>query len=109
MTVVMQYVNEIPNAAYELRVYTGRDATFTLYEDAGDGYAYERGEFACVHIEWIEDTRELVLHARQGEFAQMAREREFCIILFSNSGSQVYNFRYIGMELRICTGKEQGR
>jgi len=109
MAEAMQYVDELPSAAYELRIYTGRDASFTLYEDAGDGYAYERGEFARVRIEWIEAAGELVLRAREGEFPRMVREREFCVILFSNSGSQVYNFRYIGMELRICTGKEQGR
>jgi alpha-D-xyloside xylohydrolase len=27
----------------ELRIYGGKDADFQLYEDSGDGYAYERG------------------------------------------------------------------
>ena len=54
MTEPMQFVDEDRNAAYELRVYTGADATFVLYEDAGDGYAYERGEYALICIEWNE-------------------------------------------------------
>ena len=65
MTEPMQFVDEHRNAAYELRVYTGADATFVLYEDAGDGYAYERGEYALVFIEWKEQARELVMHSRR--------------------------------------------
>jgi len=109
MTEVMQHVNELPNAAYELRVYTGCDAAFTLYEDAGDGYAYERGEFARIRIEWTEDMGELILHAREGEFPAMTRERDFLVALFSSSGRQTYNVYYAGEEIRLQSGKEWGR
>ncbi len=49
MTQVMQFVDQVPNAAYEIRVYRGADVEFTLYEDAGDGYEYENG--ACAFVE----------------------------------------------------------
>jgi alpha-D-xyloside xylohydrolase len=105
MTAVMQYVDELPNAAYEVRVYTGCDAVFTLYEDAGDGYAYEHGEFARVRIEWSEDAGELVLHAREGKFPALVRERDFCVTLFSSLGRQVHSLQYHGEEIRICSSQ----
>lgn len=33
-------------------VYGGADGHFTLYNDAGDGYGYERGEYAAVTYTW---------------------------------------------------------
>ena len=36
----------------EYRVYKGRDAVFALYEDAGDGYGYEKGEYKLTVLEW---------------------------------------------------------
>lgn len=35
-----------------LKIYPGRDCSFTLYEDEGDGYGYETGEYQLTHITW---------------------------------------------------------
>lgn len=35
-----------------LNVYTGRDAVYTLYEDAFDGYGYEKGEYIMTDFIW---------------------------------------------------------
>ena len=32
----------------EVRVYPGTDGTFTLYEDEGDNYNYERGQYTTI-------------------------------------------------------------
>lgn len=42
-----------------LRVYGGADGTFTLYEDAGDGYGYEEGQYCLTHIIYKEETGEV--------------------------------------------------
>jgi len=47
---VMQYVDEDPDAVCEVRIYSGCDGAFTLYNDAGDGYGYEQGEYTAVKI-----------------------------------------------------------
>ena len=39
----IEYTAENPNAPIELRIYPGADADFSLYEDEGDTYAYEKG------------------------------------------------------------------
>ena len=42
----MQYVGEKSWDNLEIRVYPGADGSFTLYEDEGDGYNYEKGYYA---------------------------------------------------------------
>jgi len=101
MTQPMQFVDEHRTAAYDLRVYTGADATFVLYEDAGDGYAYERGECAVVLIEWNELSRELVIHAREGSFPDMVKERDYRIVFISEEGTREYSLLYKGEEVRL--------
>ncbi len=101
MTEPMQFVDEDRNAAYELRVYTGADASFVLYEDAGDGYAYEHGEYALVSIEWNERARELLIRARKGSFPEMVREREYRIVFVSADGTRQRSLRYKGEEVRL--------
>ncbi|RZM11223.1 MAG: glycosyl hydrolase family 31, partial [Pedobacter sp.] len=39
---VMQYTAEKNNDTFEIRIYTGADAVFDLYEDEADNYNYER-------------------------------------------------------------------
>jgi len=67
----------------ELRIYGGRDADFVLYEDSGDGYAYEHGERAIVSMHWNDKQRELLLSARNGSFAGMRAKRTFNVVLVS--------------------------
>jgi len=49
---VMQYVDEDPNAVCEVRIYAGRDGSFILYNDNGDGYDYENGEYTAWKISY---------------------------------------------------------
>lgn len=37
-----------------LLIYPGTDAEYDYYEDAGDGYGYENGEYAVIQIRWNE-------------------------------------------------------
>ena len=38
------------------RVYAGGDCSYILYEDAGDGYDYEQGEYRTTRLDWKEET-----------------------------------------------------
>lgn len=74
---VVQHTAEQPAAPLELRIYPGADATFTLYEDDGETYAYEHGERATCELTWDDVARTLRLGARQGSFPGMAPVRRF--------------------------------
>jgi alpha-D-xyloside xylohydrolase len=78
---VRQHTGEAPDAPLELHVYPGRDASFTLYDDQGDGYAYEQGAFATVEIHWDDLARRLTIGARTGAYEGMPAERPIAVTL----------------------------
>ncbi len=42
-----------------MRVYPGADADFTLYNDDGRTYAYEKGESQITHLHWDDAAQKL--------------------------------------------------
>ena len=78
---VVQYADEKPDAPLEIRVYPGADGSFTLYDDAGDGYAYEQGEKATIPLTWNDATKTLTIGARQGTYPGMPATRTFRVVL----------------------------
>jgi alpha-D-xyloside xylohydrolase len=64
----------------EIRVYPGSTSQFMLYEDAGDGYGYERGEYSLIPMTWDDAASTLTLGLRQGQYPGMAPNRTFHII-----------------------------
>jgi len=79
---VIEYAGQASDPI-ELRVYPGADGAFTLYEDAGDGYAYQQGAHATIPIHWDNTTRTLTLGAREGSFAGMAARHTFNVVMVS--------------------------
>ena len=77
----VQYSGEKPWDDLEIRVYPGADGSFTLYEDGGDGYGYERGQFSTITFRWDDASRCLTVGAREGGFEGMLRKRQFRIVL----------------------------
>jgi Alpha-glucosidases, family 31 of glycosyl hydrolases len=64
----------------ELRVYTGADGSFNIYEDEGDGYAYENGTYATIPVSWNESTQDLTIYGRSGSFPGMLSPRKFNVV-----------------------------
>lgn len=58
---VKQYTGENSNASTVLRIYPGASGHFQWYEDAGDGFEYERGDYMRLECSWDEDSRTLTL------------------------------------------------
>lgn len=83
----LQHTGEKSAVPLELRVYPGADDTFTLYDDAGDGYGYEKGERATIALTWNEATKTLSLGARQGAYPGMATTRTFTVRVLQPDGS----------------------
>ena len=79
---LVQYVMEKPDPI-ELRVYRGADGTFTLYEDEGDNYDYEKGDYATIPISWNETARKLTIGQRHGNFRGMLKKRTFRVVWVS--------------------------
>jgi len=64
----------------ELRVYRGADGAFTLYEDEGDNYNYEKGVYATIPFKWDEKAGVLTIGARKGKFPGMLERRKFRVV-----------------------------
>jgi len=80
---LVQFAGEKPADPLELRVYRGADGAFTLYEDEGDNYNYERGVHATIPISWGEKSKTLTLGRRSGKFPGMLEQRKFRIVFVS--------------------------
>ncbi len=77
----LQYANEKPADPIEIRIYKGDNGTFTLYEDEGDNYNYEKGIFSIITFEWDDNQNTLTIGNRKGEFPGMLKKRIFNIVL----------------------------
>ena len=94
----MQYVGEKAWDNLELRLYPGADGTFTLYEDEGDSYNYERGVYTTIPFVWKDKTNTLIIGARQGSFPGMLQTRKFTIVLPDGTSKTV---DYNGAEVKV--------
>jgi alpha-D-xyloside xylohydrolase len=79
----VQYAGEKPANPLELRVYRGADGVFTLYEDEGDNYDYERGVYSTIPLSWNEKMQTLTIGKRSGKFPGMLARRTFRIVFVS--------------------------
>jgi alpha-D-xyloside xylohydrolase len=81
----IQYSSEKPADPIELRVYRGANGSFTLYEDEGDSYSYEKGKYATIPISWNEAKHTLQIGKRSGEFPGMLKDRTFNVVWVSQN------------------------
>ena len=57
------------------------NGSFTLYEDEGDNYNYEKGAYSVIPFSWNDKTRTLTLGDRQGNYPGMLQKRQFTVVL----------------------------
>jgi len=89
----VQYVDEQPDAVIRLRVYPGKDAVFTLYEDEGDSYQYEHGAYSKIEMRWSEAVRTLTIGERIGRFAGMQNVRVFAVEIVGENGTKLVTYQ----------------
>ena len=97
---VMQYNDEYPDAEWTIRIYPGADGKFKIYEDSGDGYDYEKGEFSTWELNWNNESLVLNISERKGNFPEMVKSRKLKLILISKN-TQEKEIHYTGNALKI--------
>ena len=80
----VQYAAEKKWDNLEIRVYKGANGEFTLYEDEGDNYNYEKGVYSTITFKWNDAKKTLTIGDRVGAFPGMINERKFNIVVVSN-------------------------
>ena len=72
-------------APVELRIYPGRDASFTLYEDSNDGFGYQTGQCAKIVIDYSEKDKTVSIGSIEGSYSGLTLERVFNVVLVTDS------------------------
>jgi alpha-D-xyloside xylohydrolase len=75
----VEWAEQKPCDRPERRVYPGADGQFTLYEDAGENHAYEKGQRSEITFKWDDARQELTIGDRQGPFPEMLDKRTFMV------------------------------
>jgi len=88
----LQYTDEKPADPIVLWIYAGADGAFTLYEDDGVSYAYEKGGFTRIPIRWEDATHTLTIGKREGAYVGMPKERTFEAVLVSRAKPVGFSF-----------------
>lgn len=110
----IEYTTQKPADPIVLYVYTGADGSFSLYEDDGHTYDFEKGSYSVIPISYSESSKELSIGARQGSFENMLKERTFRIKWVSREKPVEFNpdimgdqeVKYDGEKIVIGLGKE---
>ena len=91
------YADAVADKTLEIQVYEGADGSFTLYEDTGDGYGYEQGEFTRIPLSWNDKQHTLTIGIRQGTFPGMQKSRTFIAVC----GDKRVEVTYEGTEISL--------
>jgi len=76
----LEWASQKPVDPLELRIYRGADGSFTIYEDEGDTYNYEKGQYATIALNWDDTRKTLSIGDRKGTFPGMLKDRTFHIV-----------------------------
>jgi alpha-D-xyloside xylohydrolase len=77
----VQFAQEKKWDNLEIRIYTGADGRFVLYEDEFDNYNYEQGASTTIAFEWNDQMKTLRILDRKGSFQGSLAKRKFQIRL----------------------------
>ena len=95
----VQYTSEKPWNDIEVRIYGGADADFTLYEDEGDNYNYEKGRYSTINFKLR--GRTLTISKRNGSYSGIPAFRTFRLVYIDGKGRVSRNVVYNGTATTI--------
>jgi alpha-D-xyloside xylohydrolase len=102
----LQYTGEKPADPITLYVYAGADGAFTLYEDDGLTYGYEKGAFARIPMGWDDAAKTLTIGKRTGKFPGMLAKRTFNVVLVTKEKPTGFSFTPKADQTVTYRGKE---
>ncbi len=88
----LQYTSEKKADPLTIFVYGGKDASFTLYEDEGTNYNYEKGAFSTITLKYTEATKTLNIADRKGSFKDMLPSRNIRVVYITPNTAKALDF-----------------
>ena len=83
------YLGQNPTDTLQLKLYTGGNGTFSLYEDEGTGLAYTNGQYAVTEMQYDDDAKEFTINPQQGSFTGSVTERTYTIEAYNILPNQI--------------------
>jgi len=82
----MQYISELPVDTLILKVYPEKKSSYTLLEDDGKTFDYEKGDIAKTRFECNETEKntEFIIHAAEGQYIGIPNRRTYQIEIASS-------------------------
>lgn len=93
----IQYTGEEEPELITLYIYGGQNGEFTLYEDEGVNYNYEKGKYSTIQFSYDDSSRSLVIGNRQGEYPGMLQKRSFNIVFADKSNPAPFDINTKGV------------
>lgn len=93
------YADEKRGEVSEILVYCGEDGQFTLYNDEGDNYSYENGNFSAITLSYRDNEKSLTFGKAIGKFKYQENFKIRLIGKYENP--LVIDFNYKGEEKTI--------
>ena len=84
----MEWSNQKKAELIDLYVYAGKDGSYTLYEDEGTNYNYEKGKYATIDFQYNDAQKTVTIGARKGSFDGMLQKRRFNVVLVNAAKGQ---------------------
>jgi alpha-D-xyloside xylohydrolase len=81
----LQYAAEKAADPIELRIYTGDNGSFNLYEDENENYNYEKGAYSTIPFYWNDTMQTLSIGDRKGAFTGMLQSRTINIVFVDHT------------------------
>ena len=105
----IQYTMQKQADTLTLFVYTGKDGRFTLYEDEGINYNYEKGRYTTIPFVWNEAKHMLTIGERKGSFSGMLASRIIKVVPVSPQNAKAldadapanYSLSYTGKPITL--------
>ncbi len=96
-TAPAQFAAESVNQPITIDIYPGKDAEFIFYDDAGDSYDFEKGEYTRIKMHWNDTKNELTISDAEGTYPEAPKQRNFTI----RKGDKSKPISYKGNRIKV--------
>jgi len=94
----LTYADEAVDTPLEIHIYPGCDGNFIFYEDAGEGYDYEKGIYNEISMHWDDENRIFRVGEAHYAFPGGMKDRQCRLVM----GSREKDFVYYGEAMEIA-------
>lgn len=101
------YIGQSAEDTLTLKVYTGDDGEFTLYEDEGENLNFQTGKSALTKIVYNEQQRKLSIKAQKGNYTGAPEQRSYDIVLYNTAVPQQISVNGVSLNV-VVAGVAEG-